>query len=244
LFPPQTFVAEKTKALPRGGVVVDLFDGLSVYGSYSEGMRWAGFNQTNDIAPEESQEIEAGFKFDLGNHVSGTAAFFDINRSNIPVVVGVGSALLSQQHSQGFETDLIWQPNRNWKVLANYGFTDAEFADSLQGVAAGNGLPGVPQHSGRLWVDYAFDPGPLKGWSVGAGVYAASSQYVDSANVYQTDGYYTVDAKIGYENERISASFNVKNLTNEQYFVPYTWFGGQVAPGDDRTYYGTLVYKY
>jgi iron complex outermembrane receptor protein len=102
----------------------------------------------------------------------------------------------------------------------------------------------VPAHSGRVWVNYDFDRDVLKGWSVGAGVYAASDQFVDFANVYKTGGYFTVDAKIGYENEKFAASFNVKNLTGEEYFVPYSWLGGQVAPGADRAFYGMLVYKY
>ena len=63
---------------------------------------------------------------------------------------------------------------------------------------AGNKLPLVTAHSGRLWANYKFDPGWLDGWSVGAGIYAASSQYVDNANLWRTDGYFTVDAKIGY----------------------------------------------
>ncbi len=41
------------------------------------------------------------------------------------------------------------------------------------------------------------------------------------------------------------ASFNVKNLTGEKYFVPFLWFGGQVAPGDGRARsIGTIAYKY
>ncbi len=103
---------------------------------------------------------------------------------------------------------------------------------------------GVPEDSGRLWVNYAFDAAVLRGWSIGAGIYAASSQYVDNFDQYKTPGYFTVDAKIAYETEHFRASFNVKNLTGEKYFVPFAWLGGQVAPGDGRTFYGTLAYKY
>jgi iron complex outermembrane recepter protein len=102
----------------------------------------------------------------------------------------------------------------------------------------------VPAHSGRVWVNYNFDPDVLKGWSVGAGVYAASSQFVDFANVHTTESYFTVDAKIGYENEKFAASLNVKNVTDEEYFIPYSWLGAQVAPSADRVFYGTLAYKY
>ncbi|HML27411.1 MAG TPA: TonB-dependent siderophore receptor [Hyphomicrobium sp.] len=237
----KTFTVDDSKVLPRAGIVVDLVEGFSVYTSYSEGMRWAGFSQALEVKPEFSEQREAGIKFNFANQLTGTMAVFDITRSNIPTAVGGFVAALTDQRSRGFETDLIWQPNRNWQVLANYGYVNAE-VDS--GPSAGVKLAQVPAHSGRVWVNYDFDPDILKGWSVGAGVYAASDQFVDFANVYKTQGYFTVDAKIGYENEKFAASFNVKNLTGEEYFVPYSWLGGQVAPGADRTYYGTLVYKY
>ncbi|MGD9784055.1 MAG: TonB-dependent siderophore receptor [Hyphomicrobiaceae bacterium] len=247
-FDPATFMltsrlfsVDESKLLPRVGVVVDIIDGLSVYASYSEGMRWAGFNQALDVKPEFHESREAGLKFKVSDQLSGTIAVFDIDRSNIPVILGGFVGALTNQRARGFETDLIWQPNRNWQVLANYGYTQAEIAS---GANAGLKLVEVPAHSGRVWVNYTFDPDVLKGWSVGAGVYAASDQYVDFANVYKTDGYFTVDARIGYENERFAASLNVKNLTDENYFVPYSWFGGQVAPGTDRAIYGTLVVKY
>lgn len=247
---PTTFRTDETKVLPRAGAVVDLTRDLSVYASYSEGMRWVGYSQAVlEPKPEESEQREVGIKFNFGNQLSGTAAYFEIDRSNVPATGPLGVASLTNQSSRGYEFDLLWQPNRNWSVLANYGYTDIEFSDdffdatSFSVVPAGTTPPGVPEHSGRLWVNYEFD-GALKGFSAGAGIYAASGSYVDTANIYKTGSYYTIDAKIGYENETFAASLNVKNLTDEDYFVPYIWFDGQVAPGADRQFFGTLVYKY
>ncbi|MET4204897.1 TonB-dependent siderophore receptor [Bradyrhizobium sp. LA6.12] len=247
VYSPTPFGSEKTKALPRIGAVVDLIPGLSVYGSYSEGMQATPFTQAlnTNIEPETSKQLEGGFKFSINDQLTGTIAVFDIQRENVPVLVGVGIGAESAQESKGFETDLIWQPNKNWKVLASYGHTNVVFSDSLNvGIAAGNHPSGVPEDSGRVWVNYAFDTAALRGWSVGAGVYAASSQYVDNFNLYKTPGYFTVDAKIAYETEHFRASFNVKNLTGEKYFVPFAWLGGQVAPGDGRAFYGTIAYRY
>lgn len=238
---PQTFAVDDSKVLPRAGVVVDLIDGISAYASYSEGMRWAGFNQALEVKPEFSEQREVGFKFNFANKLAGTVAVFEIDRTNIPVINQGFVASLTDQHAEGFETDLVYQPNDNWQILASYGYTQAEIAS---GPAAGKALVEVPEHSGRLWVNYTFDPDVLRGWSVGAGIYAASSQFVDTFNIYETDAYYTVDAKIGYDAENYSVTLSAKNLTGEEYFVPYSWFGGQVAPGADRAFYGTVVYKY
>jgi iron complex outermembrane receptor protein len=244
LAPPELFQSSDTKLLPRVGIVVDLVKGFSLYGSYSEGMRATGFTQAHGVAPEFSKQREAGVKFNFGNQLTGTLAVFEIERSNIPVTLGVGVAALSEQTGKGFETDLLWQMNRSWSVLANYGYVDAVYADSLTGIPKGNHVTLVPEHSGRVWLNHAFEPAVLKGWSIGAGVYVSSGQYVDSLNIYKTEPFFTVDAKIGYENERFRAALHAKNLTGEHYFLPYSWFGGQVTPGDDRAFYGTFAVKY
>jgi iron complex outermembrane receptor protein len=250
LAPPGTFVTDATRLLPRAGLVLDLVHGLSAYAGYGEGMRWAGFSSAvTRPAPELSRQAEAGLKFNLDDELSGSVAAFEIHRDNVPVTIALGVAGLTRQMSRGVEADVVWQPNRNWSVLASYGYTDATFADTFWDfsggqIAAGNRLPAVPAHTGRFWANYRFDPGPLQGWSIGAGVYAASRQFVDSANRWSSDGYVTVDAKIAYETERFRASITAKNLTGERYLVPYAWLGGQVAPGAPRMIYGQISYLF
>lgn len=213
-------------------------------------MQVAPFTQAlnTNIEPETSKQVEAGFKFNIGTQLTGTIAVFDIQRQNVPVVIGVGVGVgvgaVSAQVSKGYEADLIWQPDRNWKLLASYGHTNVVYSDSFSGIPAGNHPMGIPADSGRVWANYSFDTGALRGWSVGASVYAASSQYVDNLNLYKTPGYFTVDAKVAYETEHWKASVNVKNLTGEKYLVPFAWFGGQVAPGNGRAVYGTIAYRY
>lgn len=240
-----TRITNATKLLPRAGAVVDVFKGFSVYASYAQGMKWVPFSQTfAQPQPEYSRQLEAGIKLNLDDKLTGTLAVFDIERQNVPVRLSAFSAVGTTQRSRGFEADLLYQPNRNLSVLASYGYTDATFVDAGGAtVPAGNKLIAVPAHSGRLWVNYGFDGGMLRGFSAGAGIYASSGQYVDAQNLWKTQGYYTVDAKIGYENDHIRAAVTIKNLTNNKYYTPYTWFGGQVAPGEPLTVYGRLSYK-
>lgn len=242
------FVTETSKALPRVGAVVDLVRGLSVYASYSEGLRgvpFTGVVTTGKQDAEQSKQAEAGIKFNVNGQLSGTAAFFRIERTNVPVSLGVGGLVgQANQKSRGFEADLIYQPDANWQFIGSFGYVDAIFADSLLGAPAGNKFPGIPAQSGRLWANYKFDHPMLRNWSIGAGVYAASGQYVDNANVYRTSAYHTFDAKLAYDTKDFSAAVSVRNLTNEKYFVPYVWLGGQVAPGEGRGIYGSLAYRY
>lgn len=245
LVPAQTFKTKETRFLPRAGIVVDLVDGLSAYAGYSEGMRWVPFSQTfAEPKPELSRSYEAGLKLNLNDELTGTLAVFQIDRKNVPYQVSATVGALSKQRSRGFEADLIYQPNQHWSILASYGYTDAFFASPTPGVSTGTNVPMVPKHSGRLWVNYAFGPGFMPGWSVGAGVYAASSQTISATQDWRTDGYFTVDAKLGYENKNLRASLSVKNLTGENYYTPYNWFGGQVAPGAPRSVFAQIGYKF
>ena len=241
--PPGVFKTEGTKALPRTGIVFDLAKGFSLYASYGEGMRWTPFT-TAFVAgpPETSQQREAGVKFNWGNMLTGTVAAFHIDRQNVPYSTAAFTGALSSQKSSGVEADVIFQPTSNWSILGSFGYTDASFASDGFG-PAGKKLPFVPQNSGRIWANYKFD-GPWTGWSVGAGIYAASSQYVDSLNRWSTPGYYTLDAKIAYETNKFRAAFIVKNLTGQEYYTPYAWLGGQVAPGAPRTFYLQTSYKF
>ena len=242
--PPGVFKTDATKALPRTGIVFDVVKGFSLYASYGEGMKWTPFSTTFVSGPPEtSQQREAGVKFNWGNMLTGTVAAFEIDRQNVPYTTAAFTGALSAQKSRGYEADVIFQPNSNWSVLASYGYTDAFFASDTPTAPAGNKLPLVPQNSGRLWANYKFD-GQWTGWSAGAGIYAASGQYVDALNRWRTDGYYTLDAKIAYETKQFRAAFFVKNLTGEQYYTPYTWFGGQVAPGAPRSFYLQTSYKF
>lgn len=238
---------DTTKVLPRVGAVVDIVKGFSVFASYSEGIKANPFAfYVGTPKPEESNQKEAGIKFNLGYGLSGTAAVFEINRSGVPVVTtGFLSEAIGEQRSRGYEVDVLWQLTENWQLLANYTHVDAVLTKNVSATAiAGNQLNIVPPESGRVWANYKFGPGPLRGWSVGAGVYAASGAFVDLANLYHTSSYFTIDSKIAYENERFSASITAKNLTGEHYFLPYVYYGGRVAPGDARAVYGKLAVKF
>ncbi|MFG1377468.1 TonB-dependent siderophore receptor [Xanthobacter autotrophicus] len=237
---------DTTELLPRVGAVVDVLKGFSLYASYSQGLKANPFTiYVGAPQPEHSEQSEAGIKFDLGYGLTGSMALFEINRTGVPVFTGIASEAIGVQRSRGFETDLLWQPNSNWQVLASYAYVDAIVVDAIPGVAdAGNQLNMVPPNSGRLWVNYKFDPGPLKGWSVGAGIYAASGAYVDLANEYETSSYFTIDAKIAYEKDNFKAQITAKNLTGEDYFVPYNYYGGRIAPGDARSVYGKVAWTF
>jgi iron complex outermembrane receptor protein len=239
-------ITDTTKVLPRIGVAYEVADGVSVFAGYSEGMKGNPFVfYAGRPKPEESKQYEGGIKFNTVFGLSGSAALFQIDRTGVPVSIGLASVAEGEQRSRGFDMDLLWQPNRNWQVLANYAHINATLTKAVPGVApAGNQINIVPENSGRLWVNYRFGPGTLEGWRIGGGIYAASSAYVDLANQFSTSAYYTADSTIGYENRHFDVSVTARNLTGQSYYVPYNYYGGRVAPGDERSVLANVTLKF
>ena len=183
------FQAEETKLLPRVGAAFDLARGITPYVSYSEGLRGVRFfNSSTAPKPEESQQTEGGVKLVLPYGFTGSLAVFDITRANVATANPANPFVQIQtgeQHSQGFEADVTWQPARGLSFIASYAHVEAEISRDNT-IAVGNRLDRVPTDSGRFWANYRFFDGPLAGFSVGAGVYAASDQAVGLNNKYTT----------------------------------------------------------
>jgi iron complex outermembrane recepter protein len=233
---------DKTKVLLQGGILFDINDNISLFTSYSEGMKAPGWaNYENTPKPMESTQYEVGVKFDANSQLSGSLAAFKIERKNIsvanPATNGLTTIPNGEEESKGVELDLVWQPTTNFSLLTNYTNTDTLYTKNASTtILDGNKLGGVPEHSGRIWANYKFSEPTLKGFSAGAGIYAQSETMLDGENKYEVPGYHTYDAKIGYSYKSYETSFIVKNLANRDYYERYDYYGGRVAAGMERTY--------
>lgn len=237
------------KWLPRVGAVLDLHPQVSWFVSYSEGLRGQPFvNFVDTPLPELSRHLETGFKFDIAKQLTGQLALYQIDRSQVAVSdssdIQRRSVAAGQQRSRGIEADLLWQPLVELSVLANYAHTDARFVDDKAGVPAGNRLAMVPEDSGRLWANYRFSQAELRGWSAGFGVYLRSGAYLSNNNAFKTGGYHSFDAALAYETRRFKWAATVKNLGDTDYFQPYGYFDGRVAPSQGRAAYLTFSMRY
>ena len=102
-------------------------------------------------------------------------------------------------------------------------------------------LPGVPRHSGGIWVDYDARGDSGEGWRAGAGLHAVSSAKLDQMNTYETGGYATVNASASYTRGAMTYTLAVKNLFDTEYDLPmYGLLGGRVVPGAERQILFTL----
>lgn len=232
---------DDTRVLPRLGAVYDVTDQLSAFASYSEGMSANAFYFYSAMPkPEYSKQAEIGVKYDNGT-LAGSIAAFRIERKNVPVTdpndpTYLTSITEGQQRSKGVELDGVWQPGGAWRVMANYAYTDAELtADIPNGAPAGSDLPGVPRHSGSIWIDYDQRDEAGDGWRAGVGVHAASSSWINQSNSYKTAGYGVVNVSGSYTDGGMTYSVAIKNLLDRNYDLPF-WkmMEGRVSPGAER----------
>lgn len=237
----------ESKVLPRFGVAFDLVAGVTPFAGYSEGLRAVRFfGGQGTPKPEEAEQIEAGVKLALPYGISATLAAFDITRRNV-VSSAPGNPLLQVQtgelRSRGFDAAVVWQPLPGLSMLASYAHIDARLTQDAV-LQPGNRLDRVPADSGRLWLQYKFQDGWLRGVSVGAGLYAASRQAIGLDNRFFTPAYATLDARIGYDAETWSVGIVGKNLTNSRHFEPYPYAQGRVAPAEPLTVLGFATLKH
>ncbi|HRD78780.1 MAG TPA: TonB-dependent receptor, partial [Hyphomicrobiaceae bacterium] len=83
-----------------------------------------------------------------------------------------------------------------------------------------------------------------KGLAIGAGVYAASRKAIGIDNLYFTPSFMSVDGKISYEIGSWTFAVIGKNLLDAEYWQPYFYFDGRVAPSEPRTVFGSVSYKF
>ena len=247
LITASSYNTNETRLLPRVGVAYDLLPGLTVFADYSQGLRPVPFfNGPTAPKPESSEQVEVGLKMDFGFGLSGTMALFDITRQNVvtPSTTVPGQQVQTgQQRSQGFDADLIWQPSPNWSFLASFVWMDPRVTKDNTPVV-GNVLAMVPRATGRLWGVYRFTDGPMEGLSLGAGLYTASAQAVNQANSAFTPGYITFDARAAYTWRNYTLAIVGRNLSNQQYYLPYPYLDGRVMPAEGRTVFASLSAKF
>jgi iron complex outermembrane receptor protein len=229
---------------PRLGVTWRVADGIALFAGYAEGFKGtvASFGVT-DPKPETSQSYEGGLKFDVKTiGLSGTLSAFQVTRQNVTTSDPANPFLSIQageQRARGVEADVIYEPTPALSLLFSYAYTDAEVTKDNT-LPVGDSLRRVPRHSGRLAARYRFQ-GPLKGLEIGAGVTAVSSRELTLPNTTSVDGLTLVDAQAAYDFGPASISLSIANLTDEDGFEPYQYFGGQyVAPTQPRSAFITI----
>ena len=229
---------------PRAGVVFQPNDWLAWYLSYSSAFQPSGetlaFSSAQaEMAPEETTNLEAGTKLDfLDGRVSATAAVFELERTNIKNTDPVSKALVAvgTQRTRGVELTVAGEIATGWQLSAGYAYLDARVTQSIA-VQNGVALQGTraaltPKHSANIWLMCELG----HGFSMGGGARYVGDRYASPDNLITLEKYVTADAALIYKAKAYDLALNVKNLTDEEFFISGHGASNNLnAPGAPRS---------
>jgi iron complex outermembrane receptor protein len=221
------------------GALYRLFPGVSPYVGVSKSYlgNFNSENTQNGIgAPESALQYEAGVKFSLLNDrfVLNTAVF-DVSRDNVAAAVTAAgvteTVVFDSQRTRGFEASLDARVTDQWRILANFAAQNAVITDNPQAVTSvGNHPQSVPAYMANLWSTYKFSIAGVPGFIIGAGLNYRDKNYSDITNVNSIPAFVIGSALFGYEADTWGISLNVKNFTNQRYYVEANAAGA--VPGE------------
>lgn len=227
----------------RAGIVYDLTEKVSVYGSYSTGKDPVGsniflVNANQNFEFSDASQAEMGLKADLGKG-SITVSIYDIERENILSVIGADElSNVGSQKSQGVEVSGEYKPTSNWSLIGSAAYTDAEYGDYTDpnfGVdATGNTPANVPEWVANFWTSFQNVGGlPLE---IGGGLKYVSDRQANSANTVTLAEYTTGILYGTYEiSPGLSLTVRANNVFDEDY-VQWAdiFYPNQVQLGEPR----------
>jgi iron complex outermembrane receptor protein len=212
------------------GATYDLTTRIAAYANTATAFNPNGFDAITGtfFDPELSRAFEVGLKFEdlWQGRLGGSVSLFKIRKENVlrsdynPVTFRADSEV-SDDESRGWETELFFNPTKNWQLVVNYSRIDAKVIVSRT-LAKNLALEGATPHRFTLWSNYAVDAGPLKGLRFGGGMIHAKGPIqqfgTSNSQLVREDGYTTFSAFARYPmklfEQRVAVGLNVDNLTN------------------------------
>lgn len=234
---------------PRAGILYQVRDWLSIYGSYTESFSGNNnFGKTN-FDPQQGKQYELGLKAETPDkQFSSTLAFFHLTKTNLltddPERADPNFQILAgKNRSKGIELDLAGQLTDNLNLLATYAFTQSTYTQDFSGFK-GNRLQNVPRHQGSLWGTWQCNDA----FKVGLGVVGVGKRFGDANNTYTLPGYLRMDAMAAYTyrigQHRLTAQVNLNNLLDKEYFANSDGGSLNAIPGTPINVFGSLKYEF
>ncbi len=232
------------KVTPYAGVVYDLNDTYSVYGSYTQIFKPQS-GQTlsrSSLEPMTGENYEIGLKGEyLDGALNGSVALFDMTQQKRAYALTercFGNQTCyeaaGEVRSRGIDTELSGALTPDWQFSASYTYVYSTY----QKDTTNEGklfAPEQPKHLFKTTTSYTL-PGELNQWRVGADLYAQSAtfKHVGSGTSDQA-GYALVGLMAGYRfNEHWDGRVNFNNVFDKKYWQGIPSSGGGGVYGDPR----------
>ena len=225
------------RATPAGNVYLSYGTAVTPPGAANFALNAQVNNQNNpNVKPQESTNYEIGSKWDFANgRLSLNAAIFRTENRNVIFTVDATSIppLYNQDDSQlvnGVSVGSIGRLTSAWELFANFAYLDSSL-ETQNDANRGNRLTLTPKYSASVWTTYRL---PFR-LTVGGGIRATDSVFVNAANTIQGPEYWLIDGLVEYEvNRNLTLRLNLSNLTGEHYIRNVNNNGGRYNPGQPR----------
>ena len=205
------------------GLTYDLGHGYIPYASYTQSFT-ANIGQTasgSQFDPTKGRQIEAGLRYaPTDGNLLLSAAIFDINKTNVLTSDPANpnySIQTGEVRHRGLELEARGNLTEQVSIIAGYTYLDPKIIRSNNG-DQGNIAPLAPRHQTSIWVGYDFT-GTAQGLSLGGGLRYSGETWGDMGNARRVGDYVLADVSVSYEWDAYTASLNVTNVFDKDYFA-------------------------
>lgn len=227
---------EFNKTSPVAGLVWSVSDNINLYANLGEGFetptlaesayRTGGAGPNLSLRPSTSTQAELGAKIKSGRHAIDLALFDARSKDEIvPTQTSNGRSIFQNVDGvqrRGIESSWLARWDNQLTTRVSYTWLDASFREAYTTsqntrVAAGNRLPGAPEHS--LYTEAAYQVNDAI--SAAVEMRAESKVYVNDVNSAAAPGYAVLNARTGYAFKAGAANLflfgRIDNLLDKQY---------------------------
>ncbi len=247
---------------PKFGVVYQpILDKVSIFANYMNAFFNVAPREVFDenkvslgvksFKPEQANQWEVGVKANFfSDKLFATFSVYDIRVANRVYDTPTSSVQGGKTGSKGFDLDLSANPFPGFNIVAGVSHSrikvlkgnTGEPTDFYNEVGSAPGGQG-PQDLANLWATYKFGYGKLKDFGIGlGGNYAGVYKVIDNSvtGVFELPSYTLLNASLFYNSDKYRFTFNMNNLTNEDYYIGY-W---SVNPQKPRNFAASFAYKF
>ena len=241
---------DESELSPSVGLVLKPIEGLSLYGSYTEGLTpgpvapGTASNSGEVFAPFVSEQIEIGAKWS-GRGFGASLALFRITQpqgfvepaSNLFVVDG-------EVRNRGLEALVYGDVTDDARLLGGILLQDGEQVSTAGGVDDGNDAIGIPNVQLNLYGEY--DLPFLSGITANGRVVYTSKQFVDSGNRQSIPSWVRFDVGASYDfavkGVPTTLNLDILNVADKDYWQSSA--RGFLSTGAPRTFLLTTSFRF
>lgn len=223
--------------IPYTGVVYDLNDTWSAYASYTKIFNpqssWVRDINNKPLDPMEGKGYEVGIK---GSHYDGklnsSLALFKLEQDNLAIWIDTpgGNTYRAEEGTttKGVELELNGELAEGWQASAGYAYVVSTDADDNRIVTT------LPRNSLKTFTSYRL-PGMLDKLTIGGGV-NWQSKVGEDLHTFTQGSYAVTNLMARYDiSKNLTASVNLNNVFDREYFSYAGWHGMYGAPRNVMT---------